>query len=261
MQILGARGTLAQLLERICDRVSALEAARDGPVMVEQVCRARPDFRKKLDAIAQTSIGKTFRTAYGAALIEGVKGIPRMIDLLVERINEPSSTPALRCALVAVLAYVVQPRDIVPDDAPGGYGFVDDQAMLLVIVLQLTEPSAENAKGIENVKRTLASAESTLAPNAVAALGQAIQGVVLLFQSMSVLPPAMAELTTQQLLNDPTRAAAPAPPAGWQLPAMSPSSPGTFSGGACFEGNNVMFPSGLSLIGGQLHVPPPTQSW
>jgi uncharacterized membrane protein YkvA (DUF1232 family) len=192
--------------------------------------------------------------------VKSVKAIPRLIHMLLARINDPSSSPALRCALVGVLAYVVQPHDVVPDDAPGGYGFVDDRAMLLAIMLQLTEPTAENAKGIEDVKNELTQLASMLPHSAVPALTQVIQAIVLLFQSMNVMPGELAELTLRQMLDAPNQVAPPAAPPGWQPPAMSASGQGTFSGGAYFEGGNVMFPSGLSLIDGKLHVPPPAQS-
>jgi uncharacterized membrane protein YkvA (DUF1232 family) len=260
MTILGGRGKLVQLLEEYCNKISALDATRDGPSMLDQVFNARPDTGKQWQPIFEGP-GNIFKTAFGQSLVNAVKAVPEMIDMLVDQINAPSSTPALRCALVAVLAYVVQPHDVVPDDAPGGYGFVDDRAMLLAIALQLTEPTAANAKAIEDIKSELASLESTLPHEAVPALTQAIQNVVLLFQSMNVLPAEVAELTTRQLLDTPDRAVAPQAPSGWQVPSMSPSGQGTYSGGAYIEGNNMMFPGGLSLIDGKLNVPPPAESW
>lgn len=258
MKILGRESNLSRMLEQTCHRIAALDPQRDGPAMAQQIVRARPDVKEKMDAAlrnANEKVAAIIRQAMGAGVVASMKEIPTLVNGLVEKINAPSTPPALQCALVSVLAYVAQPRDLVPDDAPGGYGFVDDSALLLATMLQLTEPTPANAGVIEELKKHLASVQTILPESAVEPLALAIQGVLLLFQSMQMLPPQLATATTNQLLNEPLKATAPQPPAGWQMPNLAPAGAGHWSGGAYFEGGNVVIPGGPSLVGGELYIP------
>jgi hypothetical protein len=79
--------------------------------------------------------------------------------------------------------------------------------------------------------------------------------VVLLFQSARALPAQIADAMTQQILDNPEGVTAPQAPMGFQMPNMSPPGVGHWSGGAYFEGGNVVMPGGPSLIDGQLYIP------
>ena len=258
MRILGRQSTLGNLLQDVCKQVESLDPARDGPAMLEQILRAKPEVKQKMDAALAASnskVGALIRHALGAGVLGTVKEMPSLVNTIVSRINAPSTPPALQCALVGVLAYVVQPRDIVPDDAPGGFGFIDDCALLVAAMLQMIPPAEANSESAEALKRKLASIETVLPESAKAPLSLAVQGIVLLFQSMQLMPPHIAALTVQQVLDDPLRASAPQPPRGWQMPNLAPSGAGHWSGGAYFEGGNVILPGGASLIDGKVFIP------
>lgn len=258
MKIFGRTSNLSRLLDQTCQRIAALDPQRDGPAMLEQLISARAEVKQKLDAAlrnASPQVAAVIRHAMGAGVIATLKEIPGVIESLVSRINARSTPPALQCALVGVLAYVVQPRDIVPDDAPGGYGFVDDSALLTATQLQLLEPTAENADAIEALKQRLASVQSILPLSAIEPMVLAIQGNLLLFQSMQMLSPEVAAATLQQLLDNPLMATAPQAPAGWQMPNLTPAGAGHWSGGGYFENGNVILPGGASLIDGQMYIP------
>lgn len=260
MKILGRQSNLSRLLETSCQEIASLDAKRDGPAMLDQIYRARPDLKQRMGSAirgsrSQEAVSKSLGTAMGAAVVSFIKEIPKQIDTLVKRVNDRSTAPALRCALVGVLAYVVQPRDLVPDDAPGGYGFVDDHALLTATTLQLTEDTRANSQRIDEMKKRLACLESVLAVSVGSALTLAIQGQVLLFQSLSLLPTEVAGSMTQRLLDDPNSAVPPPAPPGWQAPSFSPRGAGHWSGGAYFEGDDVVMPGGPSLIGGRVFIP------
>jgi len=262
MKLLGRDSQLARLLEATCNQLSALDPQRDGPALMEQVQAARPDLKKKIDAAltaAKPEVAALVPRTIGAGMLSIMrKEVPELIDRLVARINDRSTEPALRCALVSVLGYVVQPRDIVPDDAPGGYGFVDDHALLVAITLQLTDATPANAPAIEELQKRLASLTSMLPMHVAPALQAAIQGTVLMFQSLRMLPPQAADSMTQMVLADPIGATAPQPPQappGWVPPNLSPPDRGRWSGGIYVEGNNVIVPGGPSLLDGQLYIP------
>lgn len=262
MKLLGRDSQLAHLLEATCNRLSTLDPRRDGPALLEQIQAARPDLKWKVSEAlraANPEAAQLVSHAIGAGVLLTMrKELPELMDKIVMRINDRSTEPALRCALVSVLAYVVQPRDIVPDDAPGGFGFVDDNALLVAITLQLTEPTPANASAIVELKKRLASLTSMLPLHIAPALQAAIQGTVLMFQSLRMLPPQTADAMTQMVLDDPIGATAPrqvqAPP-GWVAPDLSPPDRGHWSGGIYVEGNNVIVPGGPALLDGQLYIP------
>ena len=89
----------------------------------------------------------------------------------------------------------------------------------------------------------------------IPALQVAVQGMSMAFQLLRMLPPELIEFTTQQTLMNPLQMTAPQAPPGF-APSAAPSfGGGHWSGGAYFEGNNVIMPGGPSLIDGQLFIP------
>ncbi|HRH81566.1 MAG TPA: hypothetical protein PLW81_11025 [Thiobacillaceae bacterium] len=260
MNILGRKSRLSALLDDISRRLSALDTGGEAAAMYGQIMRARPDLAQKLgSAIQQTTANEATRElvqrAIGAGIVMQIKEIPEQINALVARINAPSVAPALRCALASVLAYIAQRRDLIPDDAPGGYGYVDDSVLLTATMLQLLEPTAANAESIEKCQQKLAGLQSVLPEAVSSALQAAIQGVILLFQTTSMLPAAVADTMTQQILDNPEGVTSPQAPPGWQMPNVLPRGAGHWSGGAYFEGNDVIIPGGPSMIDGQLYIP------
>lgn len=260
MNILGRNSRLSALLDDICRHISALDAGGEAAAMAGAIMAARPDLERKLStAMRQSSADQATSNlvyrAIGAGIVMHIKEIPDQVNALVGRINDRSAAPALRCTLTSVLAYIAQRRDLIPDDAPGGYGFVDDSALLTATMLQLLEPTAANAESIEKGQQKLAGLQSVLPEAVSSALQAAIQGVILLFQTTSMLPAAVADTMTQQILDNPEGVTSPQAPPGWQMPNIAPQGAGHWSGGAYFEGKDVIIPGGPSLIDGQLYIP------
>jgi hypothetical protein len=175
--------------------------------------------------------------------------------MMVNGVKDRSTDPVLRCALVGVLAYLVQPRDIIPDDAPGGYGYVDDCVILragFIQYLGILPPDPTEAEKHGDCLKVLGS---IVPVDSLPQLQLAVEGLATAFQLLSMLPPELAEITAQQAIADPLQMAAPQPPPGFSPSALPSLGGGHWSGGAYFEGNNVVMPGGPSLIGGELFVP------
>lgn len=258
MNILGRESALSRLLEQTLTEIDRLDPMRDGPVMYKQLTGARPELLASLqhqfgaEAAAMQKAG----TLIGAAAVAKLKGMRDVVDQLVQVIDKPSTPPAMRCALVGVLAHVALPHDIVPDDAPGGYGILDDAALLASGVLMVQQASNTDSKQIQATRATIDWLQGSVPAASRPALALAIQGVAFGYQMLSMLPPQVAEMTTQQLLDDPQGVMAPAaPPAGWQSPVPSWIDKGHWSHGAYFDNGNVVIPGGPSLIGGQVYIP------
>ena len=89
----------------------------------------------------------------------------------------------------------------------------------------------------------------------VGELQRAMQSILLMFQSMRMLPAQIADAVTQRILEDPLAATAPQAPPGWVPPSLSPPGGGHWSGGAYFEDGNVLIPGGPALVNGQFYIP------
>lgn len=260
MKILGRNSALSTRIEAVVRCVAALDPEIEAAAMLDQILRARPDIEAKMNAVAelagaQPDASARILRALGSIMVERVKELPGQVDVLIARIDDPATDPAVRCALASVLAYVSQGRDLVPDDAPGGYGFVDDCAMLTAAHLHMLEPTTANAARIEVLQQTLDGLQSMLPVQVNADMQQAIEGLILLVQSIRVLPAEVAEGLVQQVLDDPEGVVPPQPAPGSRMPEPVPSQKGHWSGGAYFEGDNVIIPGGPSLIDGQLFIP------
>jgi uncharacterized membrane protein YkvA (DUF1232 family) len=185
-----------------------------------------------------------------------IRSIPQTARAMAAKVQDRRVPAERRVAIASVLAYLVQPHDIIPDDAPGHYGYLDDAILLhagLVAYLDTlsgkTEPSA-------SVK--IAQFAIGLTPPAARPLLQAgISSMSQLVQLLAMAGPQIAEGTLAQIVANPLQASAgvAAPPGFSPRPARDYAA-GHWSGGNYFEGNNViMGGGGPALIDGQLFIP------
>ena len=200
---------LLKLTQRVNEEVSRLNPDAAVPGFVSEWLRMRPDAKAE---IAKTVPGKN--DAERQAVLDGslvsmakgalgrIKKIPEMTSVMIERLQSRGTEPAVRCALACILAYVVQPRDLISDDAPGGYGLLDDAVMvhagyLNVLALQ---PNAEKPKPHEHYLQFLAG---FMPREATAALQQTVQSLEMGLAFYRMLPPDMLEATTQVMMTNP----------------------------------------------------------
>jgi len=247
---------LYQLLAQVCEGIEKLDVSAELPQMFAQINRARPDLmgqiaRASKNPEAQGRIAQAI--AFGA--LNCIKGIPKIANFLAAKTKERRVAPQVRCALASVLSYLVQPLDLLPDDAPGGYGYIDDSAVLragLIEYLKIDRvPQFDKDEEVQ-----YANMVASLLPPAVVPTFQLVVGnMATAFQIMRALPGEIAELTLQQIIANPLQASAPATPQGFS-PVPTPSyGGGHWSGGGYFEGGNVVVPGGPSLIDGNLFIP------
>lgn len=260
MKILGRDCELSKQLEKLNQSINQMiQLYPDGEELLKQIEIYRPDIKTNINALRKNneSASDANRVSTGKALFTLVRAIPSTIAKLVETINQSDASPAMRCAVVSSLAYAAQPRDILPDDTPGGYGFLDDAIMLLATLMMVTPVNEQTSDSLQGMQAAIACTLAVLPASAAQLMQTAVQGSMLLFQTMNALPPDLANLTTQQLLDNPLGLASPQIPAGWTppFPVSPPSNIGHWSNGAYFEGNNAIFPGGASLIDGQVFIP------
>lgn len=87
--------------------------------------------------VGNTYIVKNPDKSMAMAILQfsSIKSIPNMARRMVKFIETRSGTPAECCALAAVLWYIGNPNDVLPDNRDGCIGFLDDAAILNLVVV------------------------------------------------------------------------------------------------------------------------------
>ena len=200
---------LFQMLDKVYTRIDSMEIAAEAPQFAAQLRKMRPSLKAELptQGIAANQLDKFFLALSGAQLAV-IKGIPVLGAEMSKRLQAGSGNPAFDCVLAASLAYLVQPHDLLPDDLPGGYGFVDD-ALLLHEACALSFEVAGDMVRAEK-KRKIFQLSFIFVPDGSRELFQsAISGLAMTLNIMRTLDPMLAEMTKQSLIANPLQSIAP----------------------------------------------------
>jgi len=207
---------LFELLGQLTSRIAALDPEQEVPKLLGELKRVRPDLFKTL----RENVMKDARDSGGSgtdpektiALVEWgitrgllklIQDIPAIVETMVSAVNDSRTSPAVRCATVGMLAYLVHPKDLIPDDAPGGYGFLDDAILLraaLAEYLNVVLPVSADGSKEPNYLAYL----TTWVPQADWPTCQSlITGIQTAFQLLSQMPAELLDFTTQALIQNP----------------------------------------------------------
>lgn len=207
---------LFPLVKKVCNRIEKLDGQIDGPLFIAQLREQRPT----LDSELRAKGGKKTKLdiAYwvlGMAFLGFIKKIPGIAIEMKNMLESGSGDPSFRCVVAASLAYLVQPHDLMPDDLPGGYGFVDD-AVLLNEACALSWEISGDAKRAEEARKSYQFMLIAVPDATRPSIQLAINGLAMTFNLLRSLDPMMAELQTQALIANPLQpiAAAAAPGRG-----------------------------------------------
>jgi len=222
------------------------------------------------------------KAASGIAIHQFVylKTIPGLVERIMNVIDQRQAAPAVRVALLGTLIYFVKPRDVMPDDMPGGVGFLDDGLIIYSIAeefLSILKPKNMTA---ENIKAARYFFSFGISANLKPVVESQIEQMWKSFHLLKTTPGPMVEMILQQLITNPyalqailsqdvfQNANVPQMPSGTmfsQFPSGGVSSPypagTTFSttpgGGSIFtEGENMSVSfgggGGASMVGGDI---------
>jgi uncharacterized membrane protein YkvA (DUF1232 family) len=250
---------LVELVEKTCNAIDRLQMEDALPKLQLELRQHAPDAIANLrNEGVKNGSNPTENDAVAAAsrlTFAYVKGLPTLARLMVEKMKDRRVDPARRCAVAGVLAYLVQPHDVISDSASGGYGWLDDVILLragLVEYLNLLPPGQTNVEFEQKVVGILVG----LAPaDARPALQQAIGAMSLSVQLMGLMEAEIAELILAKVIANPFATAQQAAPRGFSPHTVPSYDRGHWSAGMYFEGNSVVIPGGPSLIDGQHLIP------
>lgn len=205
---------LDELIGEVVDGIRAIDPDEALPRFAGELARARPDLFAGRDEVTRCT---------AAAQLGLIRGLPALVEAVRTASAQPATHPAVRCALVGALAYLVQPRDLVPDDAPAGYGFVDDCLLLRGAVSDYFDLLPAPPASIERERLQLRLLALAVPRDRLEDLQQALGGIWRLFQRLLILPPGEMEATRQAMESDPLALAL---PGATPDPVTPPAAPG-----------------------------------
>jgi uncharacterized membrane protein YkvA (DUF1232 family) len=180
-----------------------------------------------------------------------IKSIPRATRAMAEKVKDRRVPVAQRCAIACILAYFVQPHDLIPDNAPGQYGYMDDAILLQAGMVEYLDTLPQGMDS--RTQQMTAALLIGLTPEQVRP--QLEMGISTLSATVQIL--AMIGAETQDLLdfviaNPLAQAPNMSAPRGFN--PHPPREYGGFFGssGAYIEGNNFILPGGGGLINGEV---------
>jgi uncharacterized membrane protein YkvA (DUF1232 family) len=250
---------LYRQVEAICATIDQLPNL-PPQAFVQQIAAAAPETVEQLVSETRRQ-GRPLQRddavkAVSAVGFTLVKAIPRTARAMAEKSQDQRVHPARRCAIAGILAYLVQPRDIIPDDAPGYYGYLDDTILLHAGLIEYcdTLPQGYDQNFLVHIIGYGIGLLPALARPAVQLVVGSMSQVVQLFGMMG---PEIALVTLAQIVANPLQASSAASaPAGFSPQPARDYQRGHWSGGAYFEnGNVIMGGGGPALIDGQLFIP------
>ena len=204
---------LSRMLNEVVERIEAFEIAGERAAFAGELRAARPDlFGQLSERFGEDDTGRIARMIASSQL-GLIKDIPVIVGCVRQAIDQSSTHPAVRCAMVGALAYLAKPRDLIPDDRPGGFGFVDDCMILRATTSEYFDVLPPGFTNHQRERDNLRLLAISVPPGQRKKFQEAINGVWQMFHSLLLVPPAEVEHTIQQITRNPTDVSFPLPSA------------------------------------------------
>lgn len=250
---------LFQFVERICTTIDDIPD-QPPPELQEQIRAAASDSVAELmESCKRAGKPRTEEQAsktLAMLALTAIKSIPRTARVMVGRINDERVDIGERCAMASILGYLVQPHDLIPDDAPGHYGYLDDATLLQAGLVEYADMHLPPGTDREN-QAQLACSLVALAPTE---LRPHIQlGVTSMSEVLQMVRAMGSDVTDgimQMIVGNPlVQPESLTAPPGFHLRSARDYG-GFFSrSGVYLEGNNIMLGGGVpSSINGRLFI-------
>ena len=129
--------------------------------------------------------------------------IPGLLERIMDVIEKRQAEPAVRAAFLGTLIYFVKPKDVMPDNMPGGVGFLDDGLIIYSIAeefLSVLKPKNMNS---QNIKAACYFFSFGIPQNLKPIVESQIEQMWKSFHLLKTTPGVMVEMILQQLLTNP----------------------------------------------------------
>ena len=192
------------LVHQVSNTISELDPMQDAPAFVDTWLEHRPEQRERaFPEESDPESREIMFQMFAAGALTIVKRIPEMMDVMTERMYSNEVDPAVRCAVATVLAYVVQPRDLIPDQAPGGYGFIDDAILLHAGYLDILSMEPPHAERFKTQEEYLSFIVNFAPANVMTELRRTVENMESTMSVFRMLPSDALEIATGIIVDDP----------------------------------------------------------
>jgi len=194
---------LNTLVQQVIAAVDALDkgvGGSDVSAFAGQLRAARPDLFGQL---GDAALAERASRAMAGAMLQVIGEIPQIVEAMMSAIDRRTTDAAVRCALTGALAYLVRPRDLLPDGLPGGFGFVDDCVILRATVTEFLDFLPRGFTTAEREKRMLELLAVAIPPPRLPEFQAAVEGIWLAFHTMLWMSDDEVEFTAARIIADP----------------------------------------------------------
>ena len=212
---------LVELLEPVVDRLRGVDPAGQSYPFSQRLLSLRKEAFAKLPGGAEGPTAARAAKEMARICLTHIGRVPAMVDGIRDQLASPETPAPMKLAHALCLKYLAAPRDLLPDDLPDAYGFVDD-VILLWAALGLREHYIAHAPERVKVARASIRQLSMAVPRDIAApLETALGEMQRLVQPVARLPEDTVLSMVQQIIANPA-APPPAPPKAADVPPDPP---------------------------------------
>jgi len=196
---------LFQEVNKIVKRIEKIDPQKDAVAFSNEMIR---NCATAVDKIRNTPGPENVKQLVLQALAAGcimrlIAPLPRKIKQISKLVQDNSCPLPARCVLAGALAYLVQPDDLIPDNAGGGYGFVDDAVLVHAVVAEYLSVSQRDTSEKAESAEMARVAAGICPPAIVGPLASAVSGIAIGFQLFPQLPSQVLQMTLQQVIANP----------------------------------------------------------
>lgn len=206
-----------KLFDMVEDKVAAirrLDVDHDAAALAEQVLAHNPGpFQGIPRPVSEALVAEGFeieaRAAERLAALLLARAQLRLILEIPDHAGElvglahDRVSPHVRMAVLGALAYLVQPATLVHDDAPGGYGYVDDCIVLKTMRLAMARMGVPVVLDEARELRALSLLALALGPENFAKMQTLMTRMWNEIHLLHMMPTNVAAAQTQRILQSP----------------------------------------------------------
>jgi len=182
------------------DALDGLVSSGDAHSFADQLCEARPDL---FGSLGDRAVAEKASRALGTAMLGLVKEIPQIVEAMMSAVDRRTTEPAVRCALIGSLAYLVRPRDLLQDDLPGGFGYIDDCIILRAALTEFIDTLPRGFTTADRERRLLELLAVCVPPDRLPEFQAEVEGIWLTFHVLLWKTDDEIDTIAASLLADP----------------------------------------------------------
>ena len=218
---------LQDMLDDICAEIAAVAWDEALPDFARQLMLMKPALARGLFEVASDEQVSWASDRLAEGYLALIKDIPWYVNALSGAAKDPHMEGGYRAAILGSLAYLVQPRDLIPDDLPGGFGFIDDCLLLHVTT---AECMAYLPRDTSTEKREVLLANTlalTVPDQRMDVFREAAEGIRHLIFHIDLMDPEQIEQTIEALQANPLEDGPATDPANFRT-SSAPAGPNYF---------------------------------